>query len=278
MMMKMKTKNNDATDEGPTDTEAPSDNDDEPQLPGVQDAIPGVPDTHPGVQAATPGVEQHYTQEHEDEDEEEIVFGTDSETDSDYEPSINPTSDDDANADEEHETDDEDKERRTQTTTRSGRRIRIDRHLFDNYQFVGTAIPPDAYTPSVQTAFGNNAKENHSRWHINDEIIEYAFTQYSLKQGLQKFPVEGPKATMAEMRQLHEKHTFQPEHAYNMTEKQKRDALGSLIFIKEKRCGKVKARACADSRQQRLLYDKHESSSPTVKTELRDPVGNTGRR
>jgi hypothetical protein len=40
-----------------------------------------------------------------------------------------------------------------------------------------------------------------------------------------------------------------------------------LIFIKEKRCGKVEARACTDGRRQRLLYDKHESSSPTVKTE-----------
>jgi hypothetical protein len=169
----------------------------------------------------------------EQNDEEEIVFGTDSGTDSEYEQS-DQTSDDDANADNDANADEDAEERRTQTTTRSGHRIRINRHLFNNYQFgVGTAIPLDACTPSVQTTFGNNTKEDHARWHINDEIIEYAFTQYSLKQGLRRFPVKGPKATMAEMKQLHDKHTFQPEHAYNMTEKQKRDALGSLISIKE---------------------------------------------
>jgi hypothetical protein len=176
--------------------------------------------------------------------------------------------------DEEDESDDVDEggsnrshAERTQTTTKSGNKVHINRHLFDNYQFTGVDILPDAYTPSVQTTFGNNATKDHEKWHINDEVIEYAFTQYSLKQGLRKFPIEGPKATMDEMKQLHKMHTFKPVHGHSMTAMQKRAALASLIFIKQKRCGRVKARACADGRQQRMLYEKHEASSPTVKTE-----------
>jgi hypothetical protein len=77
------------------------------------------------------------------------------------------------------------------------------------------------HASSVQTTFGNNAEEDHARWHIKDEIIEYAFTQYFLKQGLRTFPVEGPKATMAVMKQLHDRHTFQHVQEDSMAEKQK---------------------------------------------------------
>jgi hypothetical protein len=39
------------------------------------------------------------------------------------------------------------------------------------------------------------------------------------------------------------------------------------MFIKEKRCGTIKARGCADGRKQRLYNTKAETSSPTVRTE-----------
>jgi hypothetical protein len=42
------------------------------------------------------------------------------------------------------------------------------------------------------------------------------------------------------------------------------EALNYLMFIKRKRCGKVKARGCADGRPQREYISKDESSSPTV--------------
>ena len=37
-----------------------------------------------------------------------------------------------------------------------------------------------------------------------------------------------------------------------------------LMFLKRKRCGKIKARGCADGRPQREYLSKDESSSPTV--------------
>ena len=39
------------------------------------------------------------------------------------------------------------------------------------------------------------------------------------------------------------------------------------MFLKEKRCGTIKGRGCADGRKQRLYKTKEETSSPTVKNE-----------
>jgi hypothetical protein len=36
------------------------------------------------------------------------------------------------------------------------------------------------------------------------------------------------------------------------------------MFLKEKRCGKIKSRGCADGHKQRLYKTKAETSSPTV--------------
>jgi hypothetical protein len=41
-------------------------------------------------------------------------------------------------------------------------------------------------------------------------------------------------------------------------------SLGYLMFLKRKRCGKIKARGCADGRPQREYITKDQSSSPTV--------------
>ena len=41
-------------------------------------------------------------------------------------------------------------------------------------------------------------------------------------------------------------------------------ALNYLMFLKRKRCGKLKARGCADGRPQCEYITKEESSSPTV--------------
>jgi hypothetical protein len=42
------------------------------------------------------------------------------------------------------------------------------------------------------------------------------------------------------------------------------EALNYLMFLKSKRCGKIKARGCADGRPQREYITKDESSSPTI--------------
>ena len=48
---------------------------------------------------------------------------------------------------------------------------------------------------------------------------------------------------------------------------ERRKAIESLIFITEKRDGKIKARHCANGRPQRQWIDREDASSPTVSTE-----------
>ena len=36
------------------------------------------------------------------------------------------------------------------------------------------------------------------------------------------------------------------------------------MFLKEKRCGKIKGRGCADGRKQRVYKTKDETSAPTI--------------
>ena len=52
--------------------------------------------------------------------------------------------------------------------------------------------------------------------------------------------------------------------ASELTSAQRRSALQYLMFLKEKRCGKIKGRGCADGRPQRLYKTKEETSSPTI--------------
>ena len=39
------------------------------------------------------------------------------------------------------------------------------------------------------------------------------------------------------------------------------------MYLKQKRCGRIKGRGCADGRKQRLYKTNEETSSPTVSTE-----------
>ena len=48
---------------------------------------------------------------------------------------------------------------------------------------------------------------------------------------------------------------------------QKKAALRYLMFLKKKRCGRIKGRGCAGGRKQRVYISKEERSSPTVTTE-----------
>ena len=96
---------------------------------------------------------------------------------------------------------------------------------------------------------------------------QVALTQYSLKRGLETYGQVAVDAVVKEMRQLHDRRTIHPKFAADLSITEKRKALAYLMFIKEKRCGTIKARGCADGRKQRLYKTKAETSSPTVRTE-----------
>jgi hypothetical protein len=91
--------------------------------------------------------------------------------------------------------------------------------------------------------------------------------QMSLKKGLKYFGKKGADAVVSEMRQLDYRKVIKPVKGKELTREDKRRALNYLMYLKQKRCGRIKARGCADGRKQRLYKSKDETSSPTVSTE-----------
>jgi hypothetical protein len=92
-------------------------------------------------------------------------------------------------------------------------------------------------------------------------------TQYSLKKGLKKFKEVGEEAVSKELLQLHMRDTFKPQDAEVLSTNQKKGALESLMFLKEKRDGTIKGRTCADGRKQRETAEPGTATSPTVSLE-----------
>ena len=59
-----------------------------------------------------------------------------------------------------------------------------------------------------------------------------------------------------------------PQDPTKLTSQEKREALEAINLIKEKRCGKLKARTCANgARQRRFIKEGDDFSSPTASLE-----------
>ena len=88
-----------------------------------------------------------------------------------------------------------------------------------------------------------------------------------MKNGLCLFGDAGNQAMKSKMGQLHKQTVMKPKHSKDLAKEQWKEALAYLMFLKQKRCGTIKAQGCADGRKQRDKITKHESASPTVATE-----------
>jgi hypothetical protein len=73
-------------------------------------------------------------------------------------------------------------------------------------------------------------------------VIHHLMTQYSLRKELKKFQKVGEEVSK-ELKQLHTRDTFAPQNSEEVSDEQKRGALESLVFLKEKRVGFVKGRS-----------------------------------
>jgi hypothetical protein len=99
--------------------------------------------------------------------------------------------------------------------------------------------------------------------HLHTTLESITMTQHSVKKGLKKFGAAGVSAVLDELQQLHDRQVIEPKGPTEITEEERRAALRYLMFLKEKRCGKIKGRRCADGRKQREYTSKDETSSPT---------------
>jgi hypothetical protein len=102
---------------------------------------------------------------------------------------------------------------------------------------------------------------------LTPDLEATAMTQYTLKKGLKEFGNDGIVALGKEMGQLHTRKVAKPVDAGNLTRDQKRASLRYLMFLTKKRCGRIKARGCADGRKQRETTSKADASAPTVAIE-----------
>jgi hypothetical protein len=63
------------------------------------------------------------------------------------------------------------------------------------------------------------------------------------------FGEAGATAVVTVMTQLHDRECIDPQHAQLLTHEERQKALNYLMFLKKKRCGRIKGRGCADGRQ-----------------------------
>ena len=83
---------------------------------------------------------------------------------------------------------------------------------------------------------------NHKRVKLKANLL----VNYSLDQGICKFKRRGFDAAKGEMKQLHDRTCWKPIKVQTLTPTKRKKALESLIFLVEKKCGKIKAHHCAN--------------------------------
>ena len=72
-----------------------------------------------------------------------------------------------------------------------------------------------------------------------------------MSKGLKVFGEPGVAAVLKELKQLHERMVMYPKNADGIRTSQENAALQYLMFLKQKRCGKIKRRGCTNGRKQR---------------------------
>ena len=97
-----------------------------------------------------------------------------------------------------------------------------------------------------------------------EKVLEKAYTQYTLNKAIRKFGDKGFQAGFEEFKQLHQRTAFNPINPNNMTQEERKKALESLIFIKEKQDGTLKGHTCANRSKQREWIPKEDATSPIV--------------
>jgi hypothetical protein len=268
-------------------------------IPGVADPTPGVDIRTPGVAGETPGVtetpelETLKLEEYVDDLEAELdakIAGLDSNyspenesgtEDDDLNDSFTPINHDEAAAANAHAareqasadnaipalherydgaSDKEDEESDDGNLVRPRPRLR--RNRIPNYGHLkgreGNGSLPTVARP-------NEFKGGRYQSHVILQSI--IMTQYNLKQGIKIFGDKGKKAVLTELQQLYDRDVMTPINKYDLTPDERKGTLRYLMSLKEKRCGTIKGRGCADGKSQRGYMTKEATSSPTVATE-----------
>ena len=126
------------------------------------------------------------------------------------------------------------------------------------------------YTLAHLQKFENVAMAQHAASEGVRNIMKLehmALTKYSVKKGIKVFGEEGTQFVISDMKQLDSMYVIETMEARTMTRVEKRSALEYLIFLKKKRCGRIKGHGCFNGRKQQGHMTKEETRLPTVSTE-----------
>jgi Reverse transcriptase (RNA-dependent DNA polymerase) len=153
--------------------------------------------------------------------------------------------------------------------TRSGRTTKVpDRLTFNQYQLLTQGHKETLYSSESAQVIAKTMHYLNHMVQTTKNIGSYSFaTTFSLKKGLKKFGKKGYDAAFGEIKQLHDRIVFQPINVNNLSPLERKRALESLIFLVEKRDGRIKGRYCANGSTQREYINKEDAASPTAVTE-----------
>jgi hypothetical protein len=188
----------------------------------------------------------------------------DDETDKELPPDLQPcgdSSDNESYSPEEEESneelddeflDEQEAQQDEPTRTRSGR-IRIPSTRYGEDYTMLSALAP------------------HETVIVREDELGYLgviMLQMSLKEGLKFWGEKGQKSAIKEMTQLHNMDTFIPCDPKGLTKEERRKALSSLIFLKEKANGDMESWTCVNGAPQRVYnIKKEDAASPKVMTD-----------
>ncbi len=88
-----------------------------------------------------------------------------------------------------------------------------------------------------------------------------------MEAGIKRFGKQGETAVTNELNQFNKCKVFKPQHANDLSQEDKKKALSSLIFLKEKKDGDIKATFYANGNPEREHIAKEEAAAPTVALE-----------
>ena len=88
-----------------------------------------------------------------------------------------------------------------------------------------------------------------------------------MDKGLKMFGSDGLASVKTKMKQLHDSKVMLPCFKKELTPQRRAETLSYLMFLKRKRCGKIKAQGCADGQKQRGKIPPKDTTSLTISTE-----------
>lgn len=119
----------------------------------------------------------------------------------------------------------------------------------------------------VQEINRYNLRERRGPFRDPDYVYNgIILTNLNITQAVKQFGEEAALAVMKEISQLHEKGVWKPLKYQDLTSEEKKKIIKSILFLKRKRDGTLKARLVADGRMQDRSTIP-DISSPTVATE-----------